>query len=73
MYIGKVLLHLYKLYIKDEGGIRRDIADTTRAVCKVVRDVKAIFATFFHQLQAFCPAFDNLIKGELRRLSALIA
>ena len=66
------LEHLEKLYIKDEGGIGRNLSTgTTFAIGEVVGDVETVLRAFLHELDTFGPTCDDLIEGELGGLTTL--
>ena len=56
-----LIINLYQLYIKNEGGVGWDYsACAAGAVSKVGRDYKACFVAFVKQKNAFVPAFYHL-------------
>src|SRR5574344_1082640 len=59
------LLYLHKLNLEDESRESRDFSGCTTAIGKVVRDIKLPFATFWHKVKSFCPAFYYFRRREL--------
>ena len=63
---------LNQLHIKDEcSKWRNRAASTTLAVCQTIGDEETIFGPLLHQLQAFRPSGNDLLKSEYGRLTTL--
>jgi hypothetical protein len=67
------LLYFEELDFEDEGFVRADVAACAAgAVGELGRDEETELGTFGHELDAFGPAGDDAVEGELDGLLALV-
>lgn len=66
----RTLLDAEQFHFEDERAVRRDRAGTIRAVRQIRRNLELELVAYFHQLQAFRPAGNDLVQSKADWLAA---